>query len=68
MSADSSGQSSDSFQQRFRSWRNGCLAKKRYFTYKDANKVGKRATKRRGVPLRVYHCRWCNGYHLTKQR
>lgn len=44
-----------------------CTSKKRYRTEYRANEVRRLCTRSRGQELRVYHCRWCDGYHLTSK-
>ena len=41
--------------------------KRTYPTYRAALKTLLGATKRRGTPLRIYPCKECEGFHLTKQ-
>lgn len=43
-----------------------CRKKTRYPTQHEATKAARLAMTRRGVPLRVYWCFFCNGYHITK--
>ena len=44
-----------------------CISKKRYNDEYSARKAAKRIAFIRDTPLRVYHCRFCNGYHLTSK-
>ena len=45
----------------------GCISKKRYNDEYSAHKEAKRISFMCDTPLRVYHCRFCNGYHLTSK-
>lgn len=45
-----------------------CYGKHRYGDAKEARKVANRCEAERGVPLRVYPCTACGGFHLTRQR
>lgn len=44
-----------------------CIGKSRYPSIERAHKSRKRATKERGILLRVYKCPICNGWHLTSK-
>jgi len=44
-----------------------CKKKMRYATHGLATIAAARAFRARGVRLRVYDCRYCGGYHLTKK-
>lgn len=44
-----------------------CKRKKRYSDQKQAEENRKWCEAKRGVPLRVMYCPYCNGYHLTKK-
>ena len=44
-----------------------CKRKKRYANQKQAEENRKWCEAKRGVPLRVMFCPYCNGYHLTKK-
>ena len=44
-----------------------CKRKKRYADQKQAEENRKWCEAKRGVPLRVMYCPYCNGYHLTKK-
>lgn len=46
----------------------GCKSKRRYPSEKFAEKVARRATRQRGLALRVYPCPLCQGWHITKRR
>lgn len=43
-----------------------CRKKMRYATHGLATIAAHRAFTERGVKLRVYDCRYCGGWHLTK--
>lgn len=43
-----------------------CGRKKSYATYKFAEQVRARCEALRGDKLRVYNCRYCQRFHLTK--
>lgn len=43
-----------------------CLRKKAYLSFTDAHVAASRATTKRGLWLRAYHCPNCHWYHLTK--
>ena len=38
-----------------------CKSKRRWNNYNDAERQGKR------YGLRVYYCKWCDGYHLSSR-
>lgn len=42
-----------------------CTKKERYATEYRAREVARKRQRSCGVELRVYHCHFCNGYHLT---
>ena len=44
-----------------------CLKKKRYSTYDLVDNVRNKSSVKRGIPLKVYFCPHCFGYHLTKR-
>jgi hypothetical protein len=45
-----------------------CLGKKRYWSQVDAMVMASRVREHRDVPeLATYHCRNCDGWHLTRQ-
>lgn len=44
-----------------------CTSKFRYKDEYSANKVAKRMAFDNGVVLRVYHCKFCSGFHLTSK-
>jgi len=44
-----------------------CHSKRRYLTQVTAEAKARRCTEKRGMALRVYHCPYCLGFHLTKQ-
>lgn len=44
-----------------------CTSKKRYPTEYRANEIRRLCMRSRKQELRVYHCRWCDGYHLTSK-
>ena len=44
-----------------------CLGKKRYSSENHAKEIRRSCIRRGAEYLRVYYCRWCNGYHLTKR-
>jgi hypothetical protein len=44
-----------------------CLGKRRYQSRIDALLVRAECMRKRPVDLRVYECRHCAGFHLTKQ-
>ena len=44
-----------------------CLGKKRYASESRAKEIRRNRIRRGAEYLRVYYCRWCNGYHLTKR-
>ena len=44
-----------------------CLRKRRYGTLEVAEKECKRISKVSGIQFYVYWCKFCQGYHLTKQ-
>lgn len=46
----------------------GCKNKRRYHSEALAEQVAKRATRQRGLALRVYQCPLCQGWHITKRR
>jgi hypothetical protein len=43
-----------------------CLGKKHYHQIELAEKVAKRVARERGVVLRVYYCKYCLCFHLTR--
>jgi hypothetical protein len=43
-----------------------CGRKKAYSTYNFAEKIRLRCEAERGTKLRVYNCRYCQRFHLTK--
>lgn len=43
-----------------------CARKVRYETVEDAQMSAFRAFEKRGVELRMYQCKYCGGWHLTK--
>lgn len=43
----------------------GCLKKKLYITYEDADRARKYSSKKTKTGLRVYACQYCKGFHLT---
>jgi hypothetical protein len=46
----------------------GCKNKRRYPSEPFADQVAARATRQRGLALRVYACPLCQGWHITKRR
>lgn len=44
-----------------------CLNKSSYYTSKEANKVARKRSLEINKVLRVYHCPYCNKYHLTSK-
>ena len=44
-----------------------CKRKKRYADQKQAEENRKWCEAKRGVPLRIMFCPYCNGYHLTRK-
>lgn len=44
-----------------------CLKKKRYSGYELADQVRKSIFEERRVPLKIYFCSICHGYHLTSR-
>ena len=44
-----------------------CARKRRYHSASDAANAKHKALTERGTVLRVYQCRYCGGYHLTKK-
>ena len=42
-----------------------CAKKNRYPTMETAEMVAERRTMTSGMPLRVYRCPCCGGYHIT---
>lgn len=44
-----------------------CLKKVRYRSTSEAMKVAVRRSRESGIGLRVYGCRLCGGFHLTKR-
>lgn len=43
-----------------------CKRKKRYKTEMKARKVARTCKRKHGSDLNIYHCPYCDGYHLTK--
>jgi hypothetical protein len=44
-----------------------CAAKVRYRSEHAALRVGKAVLAQRGHATRVYHCPYCDGFHLTSK-
>lgn len=44
-----------------------CASKHRYATENRAIQVAITCSRERGVSLRVYHCKYCDGWHITKR-
>lgn len=44
-----------------------CFGKKRYSTENRAKEVRRSCIRSGAEYIRIYHCRWCNGYHLTSK-
>lgn len=44
-----------------------CARKVRYPTHDDARACADKRYRLSGVEFRVYHCKYCQGWHLTKQ-
>lgn len=42
-----------------------CVGKDRFGTAAQAHHAARRIRKRKGTKLHVYHCRNCDGFHLT---
>ena len=45
----------------------GCMTKNRYYTERIANEVALHQSKKSGIALKVYQCKFCNGWHLTSK-
>lgn len=48
-----------------------CRGKHRWPDHQSAVKALRRLTsrsKRQTVPVRVYECEWCHGWHMTSER
>lgn len=43
----------------------GCIGKVQYESLELASDVARRCVKKRGKPLRVYHCEMCQRWHMT---
>jgi len=46
---------------------NSCLRKSRYETIQEAKKVADYYKDKENLTLRIYKCKPCGGYHLTKK-
>ena len=44
-----------------------CDSKRRYSSPQEAEKNAKAMRRKRDAKLRVYRCRFCKGWHLTKK-
>lgn len=44
-----------------------CAGKRRFYTFERATKRADEVGGRRGIPMRVYYCGICNGYHMTSR-
>ena len=42
-----------------------CTSKRRYNNIRDAKRTAAKCVQSRGIPLFVYECPFCRGYHLT---
>lgn len=46
---------------------NGCRKKVRHVMKRHAQEAVEHALRFHGLRMRIYHCRWCKGYHLTSK-
>jgi hypothetical protein len=44
-----------------------CLRKTNFYSRRRAKHMAKRIKHRDGIQIDVYHCRWCDCWHLTRR-